>query len=66
MTSDKAVPGPGAYNPLKPIGVDRRAFKLKGKLSYGDTTHMNIKKGVPGVGTYDDTAAQLDKIGIYN
>jgi|DEB0MinimDraft_12_1074336.scaffolds.fasta_scaffold87726_1 hypothetical protein len=35
---DASMPGPGAYKPLRPIGENAKAFKLKFKLEYGDPT----------------------------
>jgi hypothetical protein len=36
LNPDPAVPGPGTYNPLAPIGTSALSFKLKSKLYYGD------------------------------
>lgn len=33
-------PGPGTYDPLKPLGVEAKKFQLKGKLEYGDPTFI--------------------------
>jgi hypothetical protein len=39
---------------LKPLGQDALAFKLKYKLDFDDAGRQAIKRGVPGVGTYND------------
>lgn len=55
---DRIVPGPGTYDPLKPIGVGSKSFKLKGKIGYGSVSYTGdaaVRKGIPGVGTYEDT-----------
>jgi hypothetical protein len=52
--SDPDNPGPGYYNDLKPLGQDSVSFKLKYKLDFGDYTKVAIKRGIPGVGTYQD------------
>lgn len=35
LKPDPAVPGPGTYDPLAPIGTSALSFKLKHKLYYG-------------------------------
>ena len=62
---DSAVPGPGAYNPLAPIGRNARAFTLKGRLEYGNQAQMDIKRNVPPPGLYGDQLC-TDSLGIYN
>lgn len=65
---DPVVPGPGSYDPLKPIGVESKAFKLKGKIGYGSVSYSGrqaIRRGVPGAGTYEDTLS-INKLGVYN
>jgi len=54
LQPDPVVPGPGSYDPLKPIGENTRFITLKGKLDYGDPSKTAIKLGVPGVGTYKE------------
>jgi hypothetical protein len=36
------------------LGQDSVSFKLKYKLDFGDYTKVAIKRGIPGVGTYQD------------
>jgi hypothetical protein len=43
-------PGPGHYVPLKPLGKDALAFKLKYKLDYHDAGRMARKKNIPAPG----------------
>lgn len=57
---DPATPGPGTYEPLHPIGVGSKAFKLKGKIGFGSVSYAGRdaeRKGIPGAGTYDDVLA---------
>ena len=57
---DPATPGPGMYDPQHPLGKGRKAFKLKGKIGYGSVSYSGtaaIRKGIPGVGTYEDSLA---------
>lgn len=54
MKADQAVPGPGTYNPLHPIGTDCLSFKLKGKLTFGDADQVARSKDVPPPGHYED------------
>tara|TARA_B110000285_G_scaffold168476_1_gene188419 strand:+ start:345 stop:683 length:339 start_codon:yes stop_codon:yes gene_type:complete len=54
LQSDPLNPGPGTYVPLKPLGQDALAFKLKYKLDYHDAGRLAKKRGVPGAGTYED------------
>ena len=65
LQSDPANPGPGTHVPLKPLGKEALAFKLKGKLDYLDAGKQAIRRGVPGPGAYNDVL-QLDKDGRYN
>ena len=65
---DPVVPGPGAYEPLHPIGVGSKSFKLKGKILYGSVSYSGRqaeRRGVPGAGTYEDTLS-LNNLGLYN
>ena len=65
---DPAVPGPGAYEPLHPLGVGTKSFKLKGKIGYGSVSYAGRqaeRRGVPGAGTYEDTLS-LNNLGLYN
>ena len=65
MKPDPSVPGPGAYNPLAPIGKHAKSFSLKGRLEYGDQAKMDIKRNVPPPGLYGDQLA-TDALGLYN
>lgn len=65
LTPDIAVPGPGTYNPLHPIGTNAKKFKLKYKITYGEPDMLAIKRAIPGVGTYEHTLRQNDD-GVYN
>jgi hypothetical protein len=65
LKPDPAVPGPGTYDPLAPIGKNARAFSLKGRLAYGDQAIMDIKRNVPPPGLYGDQLC-TDGLGIYN
>ena len=55
---------------MKPIGYDSKSFRLKGKIGYGSVSYAGpqaIKRGVPGVGTYEDSLSIANnKTGIYN
>lgn len=63
--ADPANPGPGAYDPLAPIGENAVKFKLKGKLHYGEPDRIARKEDLPPPGTYEDQLS-LDKMGVYN
>ena len=63
--ADPANPGPGAYNPLIPIGENALKFKLKGKLHYGEAERLALKEDLPPPGTYENQLT-LDKLGKYN
>mmetsp|Transcript_3926 Transcript_3926/g.5932 ORF Transcript_3926/g.5932 Transcript_3926/m.5932 type:complete len:143 (+) Transcript_3926:295-723(+) len=65
LSPDASSPGPGAYDPLKPIGANALKFKLKSRIPYGDPAQIARKKNIPPPGTYDDTL-QTDKHGHYN
>ena len=65
LPSDPATPGPGTYKPLKPIGVDKLAFKFKHKLYYGTPDQIALKKNNPSPCHYGDVAAMNDG-GTYN
>jgi hypothetical protein len=54
MRPDGAVPGPGTYDPLAPLGKNAKAFTLKGRLTYGEQATMDIKRNVPPPGLYGD------------
>ena len=47
-------PGPGTYEPLKPLGEEARKFKMKFKLNYGDPMYMAKLRNVPGPGAHED------------
>ena len=68
--ADPIVPGPGSYEPLHPIGVGSKSFKLKGKIGYGSVSYAGRAaelKGIPGAGTYEDTLSiGQNATGIYN
>lgn len=54
LKADAAVPGPGTYDPLAPLGSSALSFKMKHKLTYGEADQIARKRNVPGAGTYED------------
>lgn len=67
---DPSVPGPGAYDPLHPIGVGAKSIKLKGKIGYGSVSYAGRaaeRKGIPPVGQYEDVLSIANNTqGVYN
>jgi hypothetical protein len=61
---DIAVPGPGSYQSLKPIGFNARKASLHPKLNRDDPEKIEKRKGVPGPGYYQDVLT-LNKFGKY-
>lgn len=54
LQADPNNPGPGQYVPLRPLGQDALAFKLKAKLDYHDAGKIAKRRNIPGAGTYED------------
>ena len=52
--ADQINPGPGTYEPMRPLGKDSVGFKLKFKLDFGDTALQAMKRNIPAPGHYDD------------
>lgn len=65
LPQEQSSPGPSKYDQLIPFGTESKKFKLKGKIPYNDPAMIAIKRGVPGVGTYEDQLS-LDRTGTYN
>jgi len=65
VSPDRSLPGPGAYDPLKPLGANALKFKLKSRLMYGDPAAIAKKKNIPPPGHYNNIL-KTDKLGQYN
>jgi hypothetical protein len=62
---DNIVPGPGTYDPLKPLGESALKFQLKSRLDYFETEKVEKRRNIPPPGTYDDCQG-IEKTGTYN
>lgn len=51
---DSCVPGPGTYDSIRPIGIDKQKFSFGPRTLFNDPAHIEKKKGVPGPGQYED------------
>lgn len=65
LQTEGSNPGPGSYNPHKPLGSDALQFKMKHKINYGDTVVLAVKNNFPCPGYYDQKPA-IDSQGIYH
>lgn len=63
--ADLDIPGPGAYDPLKPLGYNALKFKLKSRVCYDSPEKVAERKNVPPPGAYEEKL-MIRKDGKYN